>query len=41
MNSYFAGHQYEILVKLESGKQISFYNSTPISLKEIVFLGFS
>ncbi len=39
VNYYFAGHQYEILIKLESGKQISFYNQTPVSLKETVYLG--
>lgn len=39
VNSYFAGHHYEILVKLESGKQISFYNTSAIALKETIFLG--
>lgn len=39
VNSYFAGHHFEISVKLESGKSISFYNHTPVSLKEIVYLG--
>lgn len=38
ISSYFAGHHYEILVKLESGKQISFYNPEPIPPLEIVYL---
>lgn len=38
VNSYFAGHHYEILVKLQSGKQVSFYHPTEIAAKEIVYL---